>query len=209
MIIRMKAKIPITITFILLAGCARSPELGFKKEPLTGQEYCVASHKLLTLKNSERAELSLKYTKEASAEKSPIKATLYIAQNGREYHINPHETLKLFVDGAPYPLNVVNSFQEPLEIVTPASVCGGAVMPGTATEITRRQMSFFLPQDSLSKMTAAKRVAFEISSPATENTVALRGYPIILELNPESISFLQEFKNKCVTNFFNQSGVEK
>ncbi len=205
----MKAKVSSTIIAILLAGCARSPELEFKKEPLTGEEYCVSSNKLLTLKNSERAELSLKYTKEASAGKSPIKATLYIAQNGREYNINPHETLNLFVDGVPYPLNVLSSFQDPLEIVTPASVSGRTFMPGTATEITRKQMSFFLPQDALSKMVTAKRVTFEISSSATGNPLALRGYPIVLELNPESISFLQEFKNKCISNFLNQSGVEK
>ncbi len=209
MITSMNAKVSSTIIAMLLAGCARSPELEFKKETLTGEEYCIASNKLLALKNSERAELSLKYTKEASIQKSPIKATLYIVQNGREYNINPYETLKLFVDGTPYPLNVLNSFQEPLEIVTSASVCGRAVAPGTATEITKRQMSFFLPQDSLAKMVAAKRVVFEISSPATGNSVTSRGYPIILEINPENISFLQEFKSKCISNFLNQSGAEK
>lgn len=207
----MKINLILATIAVILAGCAR-PELEFKKEPLTGQEYCVASNKLLTLKNSEHAELSLKYTKEASAEKAPIKATLYIAQNGREYNINPHEALKLYIDGTPYHLNLINSFQEPLEVINHHSAylpSGGTLRFGTVKEVTRRQMSFFLPQDYLSKMVAAKRVAFEISSSLNGDSLALQGHPIILELSPENISFLQEFKNKCVNNFLNQSGVDK
>jgi hypothetical protein len=199
------------ILAILLSGCAR-PELEFKKEPLTGQEYCVASDKLLPLKNSENGSLSLKYAKGSSVDKASIKATLYIAQNGREYNINPHETFTLFIDGIPYALNIVNSFQDPLEVINHHSAylpSGATLRFGTVKEITRRQMSFFLPLDYLSKMIAAKRVAFEISSPSTGSSFASQGYPITLELSKEGISFLQEFKNKCINNFLNQSGVDK
>lgn len=64
-------------------------------------------------------------------------------------------------------------------------------------------MSFFLTLEYLSKITEAKQVFFEISIPSTESSTALQKYPILLELNPESIEFLKEFQHKCVNNFPN------
>lgn len=189
---------------IALAGCAPS-RLDFKEEPLTGEKYCVASNKLIASKNSETAEFSLKYLKEDFLRKAPIKATLAISQKGREYNINPNEILKLIVDKETYNLDITNSFQVPLEIAEsrPISIPGGTFMLGSIKECTKRQMSFFLTLEYLSKITEAKQVFFEISIPSTESSTALQKYPILLELNPESIEFLKEFQHKCVNNFPN------
>ena len=191
---------------LIVAGCAQS-RLDFKEEPLTGQKYCVASNKLIASKNSESADFSLKYTKEDSLKKAPLRATLGVFQKGREYNINPHESLKLIIDGVSYNIDITNSFQNPLEVVThnPISLPGGTLMLGSVNELTARAMLFFLSLDYLSKMITAKRVEFEISAPSTENSPNSQGYPIVLELNPESIAFLKDFQDKCVNNFPSQS----
>lgn len=208
MIINMKAKVALTSIALLLAGCARS-ELEFKKEPLTGEEYCVVKSKLLAVKSSELADFSLKYAKGNAGEKAPIKANLFITQSGREYHINPHETLKLYIDGVPHALTIHSSFQDPREVPEHYSVFvpTRAITLGSIKEVTVRWISFFLPQDYLTKMVNAKRVVFEISSDTHNPTDSTR-YPIILEITPENISLIQEFKNKCVNNL-HQSGLDK
>ncbi|MDF3033763.1 MAG: hypothetical protein K0R76_717 [Alphaproteobacteria bacterium] len=205
----MRASFTLLIIALLVAGCARSG-LEFKKERLTGEEYCITESKLLTVKNSEFAVLSLKYSHGDSEEKAPIKADLYIQQSGREYHINPHETLRLYIDGTPFILTVTSSFQDAVEAPQHHSIFipTGTVTFGSIKEITIRQLLFFLPQDYLSKMVNAKRIIFEISSSSTNSSKNLQKYPVLLELNQDSISTFQEFKNKCVNNFLNQPGAD-
>lgn len=207
----MKIKLLFTALSLILSGCAR-PELEFKKEPLTGKTYCAIYPKLSALKNSESGSLILKYENEACADKTPIKATLYITQRGRKYNIHPHETLKLYIDDIPYSLNVINLFQEPLEVVDTYSAympSGRAISFGTVKEITEKHLSFFLSVDCLTKMVLAKRIVFEISSHSAESSGTPQEYPIILEFSPESTSLLQEFKSKCINNPLNQSGINK
>lgn len=198
----------------LLAGCTSTPELEFATEPLTGQECCTAQHKLFPAMNSHDGEFILKYSKpEGVGQKSAIRGILKIAHYGkREYNVNPHETLNLFVDGKRYMLDIVNSLKEPREEIGSSNSVylpslGGSLSIRPVNEVTRRKISFYLSEDLLSKISAAKAASFEISS--FNNASYLEGYPIILMLKPENISLIQEFKNKCVNNFLNPSRLEK
>jgi len=196
---------------IILVGCSNS-KMEFKQEPLTGQEYCLASVKLLPIKNNEEGSLILKYGKDDSIENNLIKATLKIVQKGKEYNINPHETLKVYIDGTPLALQLVNSFQEPVDQVTNYSVAmpsGRSLMLGAVRDITRRNMSFFLSKDDLSKMITSKKIVFEISSSSLEDSLSVQNYPIVLELEPDNIPFLQEFKSSCAHTTLTHSGVER
>ena len=161
----MKISYILITTAVILMGCSNA-KLEFKEEPLTGHEYCQASIKLLPLKNNEGGSLTLKYGKEDYAEKTGIKATLNIFQRGREDNINPNETLNLFIEGNPLAIQVVNSFQKPLEEVRnyPFVFPSGRVVTlGTVKEVTRKNMFFFLPIEYLSKMITGKKITFEIS----------------------------------------------
>jgi hypothetical protein len=201
----MKIRHILVALAIGLAGCTHSG-LEFKKEPLTGEEYGVARYPLLSVKNSESASISLKCTREDSGKKVPIQANLCIIQKIRKYKINVHETLKLYIDGVPYTITEVNSIQDPLETPEHYAVylpSGGRVGFGTIQEITKKQLSFLISQDHFSKMVAAKRIVFELSSGQSSQQNSLE-YPIIVEFGQENISFLQEFKHKCVNNFLNQ-----
>ncbi|MGL5784730.1 MAG: hypothetical protein ACRCYZ_04635 [Alphaproteobacteria bacterium] len=177
-----RVRVAFTINF---AACVQ-PALQFTKEPLTGEGYGVTTHLLLAVKNSESASISFKYAKADSGENAPIQANLCIIQKGREYKINNYETLKLFIDGVPYLLTEVNSLQDPLEIPENYTVCvqpGRTFLFGTIKEIIKRQLSFLISQDHFSKMVAAKRIAFELSSSQTP-----LGYPICLEFSQEHIA---------------------
>ncbi|MGN6670520.1 MAG: hypothetical protein ACTHJ4_03175 [Candidatus Nucleicultricaceae bacterium] len=183
-------------------ACIRIQNL--KKEHLTGEAYCVAKYNLLPIKNSNEAKLSLKYAKEAVTRKSPIKAKLHIEQKGREYKINPHEVCTLMIDGAAHPINIITSFQDPIEVMEERSVAlpsGGSVHFNIRKEATIRKASFFLSRELFTKMIAAKKIEFNISPSPKENSPALEQYPIILELRAENIIDLQEFKSQCVDNF--------
>jgi hypothetical protein len=184
----------------------------FKQEPLTGQEYCLASIKLLPIKNNQEGTILLKCGQDNSVGNNPIKATLKILQQGKEYNINPHETLKVYIDGIPLALELINSFQEPLEEVRNYPVAmpsGKCLMLGTVRDVTRRSVSFFLSIDYLSKMIMAKKVAFEIASSSSNDALSLQKYPIILELSADDLPFLQEFKRDCVSKILTPSGVER
>jgi len=184
----------------------------FKQEPLTGQEYCLASIKLLPLKNNREGSLILKCGKDDSIGNNLIKATLKIVQQGKEYTINSHETLKVYIDGTPLALELINSFQEPLEEVSNYPVAmpsGGSFMLGTVRDVTRRSMSFFLSIEDLSKMVMAKKVAFEIDSLSSKDSLSLQKYPIILELSADGIEFLEEFKRNYPSKIQTQLGVER
>lgn len=187
---------------VWLAGCLHThPE--FKKEHLTDEAYCIAKYNLFPIKNSSGAKFSLKYSKDAFAEKSPIKAELYMEQKGREYKINPHEVCTLLIDGAAYPISIISSFQDPIEVTVEHSMSlpSGGIHLNTFEEVTIRKASFFLSRDLFTKMTAAKKIRFNIAPPSREDSSAFEQYPIILELSPENITDLQEFKSQCVDNF--------
>lgn len=205
-----KSYLPIIISLILV-GCTNS-KMELKQEPLTGQAYYLGTIKLLPIKNNEGGSLILKCEKEAFVGNNLIKATLQIVQEDKEYNINPHETLNIYIDDAPLALQIVSSFQEPQDAVSHYPVVmpsGTSVFLGRVREITRRNMSFFLPTDYLSKMMAAKKVVFEISSAVSVESPSLQKYPIALELSTEDFAFLQEFKSNCVSNVLNQTGVER
>ena len=200
-----KTKFFIPLIALILAGC-ESNKLEFKSESLTGQRYGTLTSKLIAVKNCEFAELSLKYSKEAAKEKSSLVATLVIDQSGKEYNINPHEQLTLYLDGKPYVLEILNSHQDTREetetyYVSPGP---GKMIPfGRVKELTRRKISFLLSADYLSKIMAAKSVTLEISS-FSQKTPVLQGYPIILEFTPENVAALQDFEKKCVNNFMDE-----
>lgn len=199
-IIKMKRSYIYIIMSVILVGCSNS-KMEFKQEPLTGQGYWLASINLLPMKNIEKGSLILKCDKDDFIEKNPIKATLKMDQKGKEYNINSHETLKVYIDGTPLALPLVNSFQEPVEEVSQYPVAmpsGRSLMLGTVREVTRRNMSFFISFDDLSKMIAAKKIVFEITSSSSKDSLPLQKYPIVLDLRTEDIPFLQEFKSSCV-----------
>lgn len=194
----------VALAVVGLSGCTYYSPIRYGEEHLTGEAYGVARYDLLSIKNSNNAELSLKNAKEAVARKSPIKAKLYIKQKGREYNINPHEVCMLLIDDAAYPISIISSFQDPIELTKYNTVYlprGGTMRYGTVEEVTIRKVSFFLSRELFTKMTTAKKLIFNIAPPPKENSPALEQYPIVLELSPERITDLQEFKNQCVDNF--------
>jgi hypothetical protein len=190
----------ITVLCLILSGCGPS-RLDFREEPLTREKYCVASNKLIPVKNSTEADFTLRYTKDDSLKQAPLKASLHISQNGREYNINSSELLSLIVDGDSYNLPIAHSSQIPLEVAdyNTVAVGAGTMRFGSVSEVTRRKMAFYISVDYLKKILAAKRVTFEISLPSSDS----KGYPILLDLNSESITFLKEFEQKCVNSFPN------
>lgn len=186
-----------------MTACSSKSVLQLQKDSLTGQEYCVSRNPLIASKNNESGILLLKYTKNVSPEKPPIKATLFICQKGRNYHINPHETLAVVIDGCSHVLDISNSFQDPREEVNDYTVSIPSGMPltfGSVKEVTRRSIAFFMSNKQLAKIAAAKKVFFEITSPATKHLSDSKDYPIILEFSEENIHCIQDFQNKCINN---------
>jgi hypothetical protein len=156
---------------------------------------------LLPFKNCDSAEITLKDAKARDAsKKSPLKATLRLAFKGRDYSINAEETLHLVIDGMRHPLDVIISSKDPLEEVTYHTV-GVNRHIGTIKEITRSKISFSLPLDYLSKISTAKTVRFEILDSALKSASPKAGYPIILELKPDSL--IRDFKNNCAKTLLN------
>lgn len=184
----------------LLTACASS-KIDVEKEDLTGQEYSKAKIVLVPIKNSKEGELILKYPR-GTEQVTSIKATLKLAHEGRDYRINPHEIVSLDVDGQKQALDIVHSFKEPREEKEYNSlyINGTSIPMGRVKEVTRRKITFFLSQNSLSSIANAKKVSFDITAP-----LASQDYPILLEISPEDITLIREFTQQHVSPSFTKT----
>lgn len=185
-----------SLTILGLVSCS-SQELKLKIDPLTGQNYYLLRVSLIPLKNSEKADLRIKCYETPLTPNSQFKAVLYLTQIGKNYAIDPAEKLILIIDGHPYPLDVINSYNQPNDDVsfTPIS-CGNrsSFWIGNIKEVTKRKISFYLPTTYLSRMANAKSIFLEINTSAKEDSENFREYPILLELSRENVSFIQSLK---------------
>ncbi|AIK96495.1 hypothetical protein [Candidatus Odyssella acanthamoebae] len=179
-----------------LAGCGPRSTLTTEKDPMMGEEHCIATIRGMELTGVDDSELVLKHQ---SASK-PIKATLNLAHKGvRDYTVNANESLTMVVDEKIYPLEIINSTKDAVEDVQYANVNyapTASIRLGFVKEVTRRRITFLLTKENIAHLLQAKTVKFQITvSPASAGSSSL--YPIVVALKESNRQSIKEFSTQC------------
>jgi hypothetical protein len=195
------------ITFIalilFLSGCETLPGVKFKKDDLTGREYCIADIQLTSLKVNEGGLLTIRSAGAPPSNESEIRAVLKLAHHGvREYNLNPDEELSLMIDGDVYALKIMNSSHSPMEEKERGSTYigsgGGSIVLGSVSEVTRRQIAFFIPRELIVRLASARVARLEINSHNMDSIYRKIKYPILLEFSEINLALAEQFDSQCL-----------